>query len=89
MRTAANYDKLMKKLGMVPITVQFGETYTALQRGLVEGFGWPTLGPRRWGWLDYCKDVLDIPFYSRQNTFMIFNLNTWNELPEETQKKIL
>ncbi|MBW2022528.1 MAG: TRAP transporter substrate-binding protein DctP [Deltaproteobacteria bacterium] len=88
MRTAAKYDKMMKKLGIVPITVQFGETYTALQRGLVDGFGWPTLGPRRWGWVDFCKYVIDIPFYSRQNTFMIFNLNTWNSLPADAKKMI-
>ena len=42
MRTAAKYDKMMLKLGMVPVTVQFGETYTALQRGVVDGFGWST-----------------------------------------------
>ena len=89
MRTAAKYDKMMKKLGIIPVTVQFGETYTALQRGLVDGFGWPTLGPRQWGWLDYCKYVIDIPFYTRQNTFIVFNLKTWNELPKAVQDKIL
>jgi len=89
MRTAAKYDKMMKKLGIIPVTVQFGETYTALQRGLVDSFGWPTLGPRQWGWLDYCKYVIDIPFYTRQNTFIVFNLKTWNELPKAVQDKIL
>jgi len=74
MRTAAKYDKMMKKLDIIPVTVQFSETYTALQRGLVDGFGWTTLGPRQWGWLDSCKYVIDIAFYTRQNTFMIFNL---------------
>ena len=88
MRTASMYDSFMKRLGMVPITVKFGETYTALQRGLVDGFGWPTLGPRKWGWLDYCKYVIDIPFYTRQNTFILFNLKTWNALPKDVRSKI-
>lgn len=89
MRTAAKYDKMMLKLGMVPVTVQFGETYTALQRGVVEGFGWPTIGPREWGWLEYVKNVIDIPFYTRQNTFILVNLDIWNKLPKIVQDKLL
>jgi len=89
MRTAAKYDKMMLKLGMVPVTVQFGETYTALQRGVVDGFGWPTIGPREWGWLEYCKFVIDIPFYARQNTFILMNLDVWNKLPKKVQDKLV
>jgi TRAP-type C4-dicarboxylate transport system substrate-binding protein len=89
MRTAAKYDKMMLKLGMVPVTVQFGETYTALQRGVVEGFGWPTIGPREWGWLEYVKNVIDIPFYARQNTLILANLDIWNKLPKKVQDKLL
>lgn len=89
MRTAAKYDKMMLKLGMVPVTVQFGETYTALQRGVVDGFGWPTIGPREWGWLEYSKYVIDIPFYTRQNTFMVMNLDAWNKLPQKVQDKLV
>ena len=81
LRTAAKYDKMMKKLGIVPVTIEFGETYTGLQRGVVEGFGWPTIGPREWGWLENVKYVIDIPFYARQNTFFLMNLDTWNKLP--------
>jgi len=89
MRTAAKYDKMMLKLGMVPVTVAFGETYTALQRGVVDGFGWPTIGPREWGWLEFCKSVVDIPFYTRQNTFFLMNLDTWNKLSKSSQDKIM
>ena len=89
MRTAAKYDKMMLKLGIVPVTVQFGETYTALQRGVVDGFGWTTIGPREWGWLEYSRFVIDIPFYSRQNTLMVMNLETWNKLPKTTQNKFI
>jgi TRAP-type C4-dicarboxylate transport system substrate-binding protein len=89
MRTAAKYDKMMLKLGMVPVTVQFGETYTALQRGVVDGFGWPTIGPKEWGWLEFAKYVIDIPFYARQNTFMLINLDTWNKLAKPVQEKLV
>jgi TRAP-type C4-dicarboxylate transport system substrate-binding protein len=90
MRTAALYDRFMKKLGIVPVTVKFGETYTALERGLVDGFGFATLGPRDWGWLKHCKYIIDIPFYTRQNTFMLMNLeDVWNGLTKRTQDQIM
>lgn len=89
MRTAAKYDKMMKALGMVPVTIEFGETYTGLQRGVVEGFGWPTIGPRDWGWLESVKYVIDVPFYTRQNTFILMNLDSWNRLPKDAQDKVM
>ena len=89
MRTAAKYDKMMIKLGIVPVTVQFGETFTALQRGVVEGFGWSVLGPREWGWLEHCKYLIDIPFYARQNTLILINLDVWNKLSKKDQDKII
>jgi len=89
MRTAAKYDKMMLKLGIVPVTIQFGEVYTALQRGVVEGFGWSVLGPRDWGWLEYCKYLIDIPFYTRQNTLIVMNLDIWNKLSKKDQDKLM
>jgi TRAP-type C4-dicarboxylate transport system substrate-binding protein len=89
MRTAALYDRFMKKLGMIPVTVKFGETYTALERGLVQGFGFATLGPREWGWLKHCKYVIDIPFYTRQNVLILMNLDVWNSLSQSVQDKIM
>ena len=89
MRTAAKYDKMMKTLGIVPVTMEFGDTYTGLQRGVVEGFGWPTIGPRDNGWLDSVKYIIDIPFYARQNTFILMNLEMWNKIPKDSQDKIM
>ena len=88
MRTAALYDRFMKKLEIIPVTVKFGETYTALERGLVDGFGFATLGPRDWGWLNNCKYIIDIPFYTRQNTLILMNLEVWDGLDQKTKEKI-
>ena len=89
MRTSALYDRFMKKLGMIPVTVKFGETFTALERGLVDGFGFSTLGPADWGWLKHCKYIIDIPFYTRQNVLILMNLDVWNSLSKEIQDKIM
>lgn len=89
MRTSALYDRFMKKIDIVPVTVPFGETFTALERGLVDGFGWPTLGPADFGWTDHCKYIIDIPFYTRQNTLILMNLDEWNNLAKPVQDEIM
>ena len=89
MRTSALYDRFMKKLGMVPVTVKFGDTFTSLERGLVNGFGFATLGPRSWGWLKNCKYIIDIPFYTRQNTLILMNLKVWDGLDKTVQNEIM
>jgi len=88
MRTSALYDRMMKKMVIIPVSVSYGEIYTALERGLVDGFGWSTLGPADSGWLKHCKYVIDIPFYTRQNTLILMNLDVWNGLGKATQDKI-
>jgi TRAP-type C4-dicarboxylate transport system substrate-binding protein len=33
--------------------------------------------------------VIDIPFYARQNTFMLINLDSFNKLPKPVQEKLV
>jgi len=44
-RTTGAYRPLIEALGATPVQItNAGEVYTALERGLVGGFGWPTVG---------------------------------------------
>ena len=52
MRSGVLYDRFMRELGMVPVTINAPEVYTALSSGVVDGFGWPVTGPRKRGWLE-------------------------------------
>lgn len=88
MRTSALYDRFMKALGIVPVTIPAGDTFTALERGTVEGFGWPNIGPRQRGWLDVVKNIIDLPFYGSNNVVIVMNLDKWNKLPKAVQDKI-
>ena len=46
-RTTGAYRPLVEALGATPVQItNAGEVYTALERGVVDGFGWPTVGPR-------------------------------------------
>ena len=88
MRTAGLYDRFMKGLGIVPVTVSPADVYTALERGIVDGFGWPIIGPRDSGWVEKCKYVIEQPFYYAQNTLILMNLDAWNKLPKTLQAKL-
>ena len=87
LRTTALYDRFMKVLDTVPVTISPSETYTALERGTVEGAGWPLLGVRELGWTEVCKYVIDHPFYN-QNCTILINLDVWNSLPHSLREKI-
>jgi len=89
MRTSALYDRFMKALGIVPVTISAGDTYTALERGTVGGFGWPNMGPRQRGWLEVVKNVIDLPFYGSNNITAVMNLDKWNKLPKDVQDQII
>ncbi len=88
MRTSALYDRFMKALGIVPVTISAGDTYTALERGTVGGFGWPNMGPRQRGWLEVVDNVIDLPFYGSNNITAVMNLDKWNKLPKDVQDQI-
>jgi TRAP-type C4-dicarboxylate transport system substrate-binding protein len=87
LRTTVLYDRFMKALETVPVTISPSETYTALERGTVEGAGWPLLGVRQLGWIEICKYVIDHPFYN-QNCTILMNLDIWNGLSESLQEKV-
>jgi TRAP-type C4-dicarboxylate transport system substrate-binding protein len=89
MRSGVLYDRMMREFGMVPVTINAPEVYTALQSGIVDGFGWPVTGPLKRGWLDSVKYVIDLPFYPASNVVALMNLDKWKALPPETQETLI
>ncbi len=85
MRTGVLYDRMMRELGMVPVTINAPEVYTALGSGVVDGFGWPVTGPLKRGWLESVKNVIDLPFFPPSNVVILMNLDKWKALPEGTR----
>lgn len=89
MRSGRTYDRMMKTMGMIPVTIAMPDVYTALERGTVDGLGWSIQGPRDFGWTEKAKYILDIPFYVTQNTLVLMRLPVWNELTKAQQDKIV
>ncbi len=87
MRTAGMYTLFMNKLGITGVTMPSGDTYTAVERGLVDGFGWPSAIVGR-GWHEVIKYMLLPGIYS-PNTTTCVNLNKYRSLPDHLQKLLL
>lgn len=87
MRTAGMYTLFMKKLGITTVTMPSGDTYTALERGLVDGFGWPSAIVSR-GWHEVTKYMIFPGIYC-PNTTTCVNLSKFQGLPKHLQKLLL
>jgi TRAP-type C4-dicarboxylate transport system substrate-binding protein len=84
-RTTGAYRPLVEALGATPVQItNAGEVYTALERGLVEGFGWPTVGLASQKLAGLVKYRVDPPFYHLANALLV-NLDKWNALPKAAQ----
>ena len=64
-----------------------GEVYTALERGVVDGYGWPISGIFDLGWNEKTKYRVDPGFYSAEVSVLV-NRNSWERL-NEAQKNVL
>jgi TRAP-type transport system periplasmic protein len=86
-RVTPVYRDVVEALGGTPITTAPGEVYTALERGVVDGYGWPITGIFDLGWDKVTKFRMEPPFYSVEVNVLV-NLDTWKGL-NDAQRKVL
>ena len=86
-RVTPVYRDVVEALGGTPITTPPGEVYTALERGVVDGYGWPITGIFDLGWEKVTKFRMEPPFYSVEVNVLI-NLDTWRSL-NDAQRRLL
>jgi TRAP-type C4-dicarboxylate transport system substrate-binding protein len=87
-RVSPMYLQLVKGLGGNPVVIPPTEVYTALERNVVDGYGWPTIGIREWGWEKHTKYIVEPSFYTGPHP-MVMNLKTWNGLSKKFQDVIM
>lgn len=78
-RIAPIYREFFTRLGASVMQIAPGEVYTALDRGVVDGYGWPLLGIFDLGWHEKTKFRVDPGFYNIE-LGVIFSARTWNAL---------
>ena len=86
-RVTPVYRDMVEALGGTPITTAPGEVYTALERGVVDGYGWPVTGIFDLGWDKVTKFRMEPPFYSVEVNVLV-NLDAWKAL-NDAQRKVL
>jgi TRAP-type C4-dicarboxylate transport system substrate-binding protein len=84
-RVTPVYKPFVEALGGVSVTTSPGEVYTALERGVVDGYGWPSIKISDFGWHEVTKYVVDPGFY-QVDVCILVNLDSWNRLPKDLQQ---
>ena len=86
-RVTPIYEPFVRALGGVGVTTAPGEVYVALERAIVDGFGWPSIGVHEMGWEEVVRYVIDPGFY-QTDVCVLMNGKTWNGLSASEKKLI-
>ncbi|HXZ35892.1 MAG TPA: TRAP transporter substrate-binding protein [Thermodesulfobacteriota bacterium] len=88
-RCTGTVTEIVKALGGVPMSMPMGETYDALNRGMVEGSMAPIESLEGWKWGEVVKFTTE-SFGAAYSTafFVAMNKEKWNALPADIQKTI-
>lgn len=86
-RSQTIYKQIYNELGVTGNDIPTPDVFTALERGVVEGYGWPLNGIGEMGWAPETKVRVDPGFYNVDVT-IIMNKKSLDSLGEE-QRKVL
>ena len=78
-RVTPVYRDFFTSLGATVMQTAPGEVYTALERGVVDGYGWPIGGIFDLNWHERTKFRVDPGFYDAEVSLLV-NLDTWKKL---------
>jgi TRAP-type transport system periplasmic protein len=79
LRTTPVYRDFFLALGAQVVQTAPGELYTALERGVVDGYGWPITGIFDLSWQEKTKYRVDPGFYNAEVSIVV-NLAAWKKL---------
>ncbi len=86
-RVTPIYRAFFAALGANTVQTPPGEVYTALERGVVDGYGWPIQGILDLGWHEKTKYRIDPGFYQVDVNILV-NLDRWKKLTD-AQREVL
>jgi len=84
MRSSETYQDVLESLEAEPVSLNPDEIYTALQRGTVDGYGWPGFGLEDFGWDELTEYMVDPGFY-QFDIIGLMNLDAWDNLPDDVK----
>ncbi|PWE28913.1 TRAP transporter substrate-binding protein DctP [Pararhodobacter marinus] len=84
LRIAPVYRAFFEDLGATVVQIPPAEVYPALERGVVQGVGWTSLGLFDQGWDQHIRYRVDPGFYVSDSNILV-NLDRWNGLDAAAQ----
>lgn len=84
MRSTGLYNALLKGMNATTVVIAPGDVYTALERGLVGGLGWPWGSIAKYGWQRFLKYRIEPGFYGASQMAVV-NLDKWKALSRAHQ----
>jgi TRAP-type C4-dicarboxylate transport system substrate-binding protein len=71
-RGGPSYDAMYNALGIIRVDIPAGDIYTALERKVVDGIGFTTIGVSSGGWQDFLRYRV-LPTWRQGNTILAMN----------------
>jgi TRAP-type transport system periplasmic protein len=87
-RGTVTYSGVFNLLGASAVVLPASDIYTSLEKGVVDGAGWPVLGVLDYRWYEVAKYILR-PTFGMLTYPIFFNLNAWSKLTPQQQKILL
>ena len=85
LRSTPIYDEFFRSLGGSPVRMAPPAVFTGLERGTVDGYGWPLWGVADFGWQKYTKFRYGPGFLNAAGSILI-NLDKWKSLTDDQRK---
>lgn len=86
-RATPTYRDFFQALGAQIVATAPGEVYTALERGVVDGYGWPIGGIFDMGWQEKTRYRVDPGFYNDEVS-LVMNLDAWKRLAPQQREML-
>jgi len=87
-RALPSYNKIVGSLGATAVVVPFGELYSAVEKGVVDGLVWPSVGAVGFKFHEVAPYLAE-PAFGTVSYLIMMNLDKWNELDADTQSAML
>jgi len=88
LRITPVYRDFFQALGATVVQTAPGEVYTALERGVVDGYGWPINGIFDFNWQEKTKFRVDPGFYNAEVS-LVMNLDKWKSLSQKQRDLLM
>jgi len=82
------YREFFQAIGATVMQTAPGEVYTALERGVVDGYGWPINGIFDFNWQEKTKFRVDPGFYNAEVS-LVMNLDKWKGLSQKQRDLLM